>query len=272
MCIFPETVGGGVSMENIGFFDLLLKENIFFSSQYFFHLFSKVFMFCLCMNDERGKVLKILVFSEIVVNKKAYFLQIYKKAENKYGMHNKKLAGEGWGVPWRTLIVTILSAQSRDETTIPIAEMLFKKYSTLKKLSCASHKDVLRIIKRINYNRTKAKNVIAAAIFIRNEFNGKVPDEIDELLKIPGVGRKTANLVRWECFGKHCITVDTHVHRISNVLGIVNTKTPHETEIELEKIVPKKYWGKVNRMFVLWGKEASGRDKKKLLRKLDEIS
>lgn len=204
------------------------------------------------------------------MNKKEYFLRIYKKAYKKYGKRTKRLAGEGWGPPWRTLVVTIMSAQSRDEMTISTGERLFKKYPKLENLASAKFSDVLRIIKKINYNRTKAKNVIGAAKFIRDEFDGKVPSEIDDLTRIPGVGRKTANLVRTECFGKHGITVDTHVHRISNVLGIVKTKTPHQTEMELEKIVPKRLWGKVNRMFVLWGKEVPGRDKKRLMKHLEE--
>lgn len=203
-------------------------------------------------------------------NRKEYFLKIYKKAYKKYGKSTKRLAGEKWGSAWRTLIVTIMSAQSRDEMTIPVAEELFRVYPRLEDLARARFSDVLKIIKKINYNRTKAKNIIAAAEFILEEFGGKVPHEIDELMRIPGVGRKTANLVRWEWHGRQGITVDTHVHRISNVLGLVNTKTPHETEVELEKIVPERYWGKVNRIFVLWGKEVPGRDKKKLLDHLDK--
>lgn len=204
------------------------------------------------------------------MNKKQYFLKIFKKAYKKYGKRTKRLAADKWESPWRTLVVTIMSAQSRDEMTISIGEKLFRKYPTLDKLANAKVSDVLEIFKSLNYNRTKAKNVVGAAKFIVKEFKGKLPHEVDELVKIPGVGRKTANLVRWVCFGKHGIIVDTHVHRISNVLGIVKTKNPHKTEEELEKIVPKRYWGKVNRMFVLWGKEVPGKDKKRLLAHLEE--
>ena len=204
------------------------------------------------------------------MNKKQYFLKIFKKAYKKYGKRTKRLAADKWGHPWRTLVVTIMSAQSRDEMTISIGEKLFRKYPTLDKLANAKVSDVLKIFKSLNYNRTKAKNVVGAAKFIVKEFKGKLPHEVDELVKIPGVGRKTANLVRWVCFGKHGIIVDTHVHRLSNVLGIVDTKNPHQTEEELEKVVPKRLWGKVNRMFVIWGKEGPGRDKKRLLKKLEE--
>ncbi len=200
------------------------------------------------------------------MDKKKYFLEIFRKAERKYGKAEKRLAGEGWGAAWKILVATIMSAQSRDETTIPVAEELFRKYGSLEKLADAKYEDVLKIFKSLNYNLTKAKNVIAAAKYIRNK--GRVPEEIDELIKIPGVGRKTANLVRWEAFGEHGICVDTHVHRISNVLGFVKTKTPEQTERELEKIVPRRLWGKVNRVFVLWGKDVRGRSRERILARI----
>ena len=163
-----------------------------------------------------------------------------------------------------------MSAQSRDETTIPIAEALFRKYNTLDKLTKAKEKDVLKIFKGLNYNRTKAKNVIAVVKILLKDFNGKIPNTIEELTTLPGVGRKTANLVLSEVYGKDSITIDTHCHRLLNVLGVVNTKNPHQTELEMMKIAPRKYWSKINRIFVLWGKEVPGRDKKKLLAKLEE--
>ncbi len=202
------------------------------------------------------------------MNKTKYFLKIFKKLEKKYDKINKRLAGEGWKEPWQTLIATILSAQSRDETTIPIAENLFKKYFILNSLARAKFKDVFKILKSINYNRTKTKNVIKAAKFIIKNYHGKIPDNMEDLVKIPGVGRKTANLVLTEVHNKDAICVDVHVHRISNVLGLVNTKTPEKTEYALMKIVPKKYWYRVNRLFVLWGKETRGRDKNKFLKSL----
>ncbi|MBI4154839.1 hypothetical protein HY498_02010 [Candidatus Woesearchaeota archaeon] len=204
------------------------------------------------------------------MNKKAYFLKIFKKAEKKYSKSTKRLAGEGWDKPWKTLITTILSAQSRDETTIPIAEALFKRHSTLEKLANAKYIDVFQILKSINYNKTKTKNVIAAAKYILKNFKGKIPDNIENLTEIPGVGRKTANLVLAEVHKKDSITIDTHCHRLLNVLGLVKTKTPHKTELELMKIAPKKYWSKINRIFVLWGKDVPGRDKNKILKKLEE--
>ena len=205
------------------------------------------------------------------MNRKEYFLSIFKLARKKYDKLDRRLAAENWKQDWQTLIATLMSAQSRDETTIPIAENLFKKYPTLTKLAKANYKDVLKIFKSLNYNRTKAKHVIEAAKYIMQEYGGTVPESIEALTAIPGVGRKTANVVRSEVHNSAAIGVDTHVHRISNVLGLVKTKTPHQTEIELVKIIPHKYRSKVNRIFVLWGKDVPGRDKAKLLRSIGYI-
>ncbi len=203
-------------------------------------------------------------------NKIDYFLEIFNLAEKKYGSVEKRLAGEGWAENWQTLIATIMSAQSRDETTIPIAENLFSKYTKLSDLAKANYSNVLFILRSLNYNRTKAKNIIACAKVLVENYNGILSETIDELVKLPGVGRKTANLVITECFSKDGICVDTHVHRISNVFGFVKTKTPNETEIELMKIVPREYWSRINRIFVLWGKEVAGKDKNKLLKAIKQ--
>jgi endonuclease III len=204
------------------------------------------------------------------MDRRIEFLRIFRLAEKKYAKSEKLLAGDfkHWKEDWKVLISTILSAQSRDETTIPIAEKLFERYKSLRELANAKYSGVLQILKSMNYNKTKSKHVIAAAKFILEEFDGKVPDEIDDLVRIPGVGRKTANLVVTEVHNMDGICVDTHVHRICNVFGIVETKTPEQTEMELRRIIPKKYWSRINRLFVLWGKDVAGRDREKLLRKL----
>ena len=203
------------------------------------------------------------------MNKTKYFLEVFKLAEKRYGKHEKRLAGDGWNHGWQTLIATIMSAQTRDEVTIPVAENLFKKYNSVEKLSKAKVGKVLKIIKSVNFSKTKAKNVVNTAKMLVKNCNGRVPDSIDELIKLPGVGRKTANLVLSEVHEKDVICIDTHCQRLLNVLGIVNTKTPHQTEIEMMKIVPKRYWSRINRIFVLWGKDVRGRDKKVLLRQIN---
>lgn len=200
--------------------------------------------------------------------KTSAFLNLFKLAEKRYKTSSKRLAGDAWPQPWQTLIATILSAQTRDEVTIPIAEKLFKHYPSLETLANANQEDTLKIIKSINYNKTKAKHIIQASQHLLKHHYGKIPDNLEELKKIPGVGRKTANLVLSEVHSKDAICIDTHCHRILNVLGITRTKTPHQTEIAMMKIAPRKYWSRINRIFVLWGKDVPGRDKEKLLAKI----
>lgn len=204
------------------------------------------------------------------VSNKAYFLKIFKLAEKKYGKHEKRLAADDWKQGWQTLIATIMSAQTRDEVTIPVAETLFARYSTVEKLARARVADVLRIIKPVNFSPRKARYVVASARYLLAHYQGRVPDSMEELTKMPGVGRKTANLVLSETHQKDGITVDTHVHRIANVFGFVHTKTPTQTEYALMKVAPQRYWSRINRIFVLWGKDVRGRDKRKFLAKLQE--
>ncbi|MFT4282873.1 MAG: endonuclease III domain-containing protein [Candidatus Woesearchaeota archaeon] len=199
------------------------------------------------------------------MDRKKEFIKIFNLLEKKYKKDKKRLAGEGWDEPWQVVVATIMSAQSKDELTIVIAENLFSKYKTLESLALAKENDVLKIFKSLNYNKTKAKHVVAFANILLSQYFGVVPNTIDELIKLPGVGRKTANLVITEVYNLPGICVDTHVHRLCNVFGIVKTKTPDQTEVELKKLLPKKYWNKINRYFVLWGKEVSGYDKEKLL-------
>ena len=202
-----------------------------------------------------------------IEQRKKEFIKIFKLSEKHYAHDKKRLAAEGWKEHWQTLFATILSAQTRDETTIPIAEELFKK-KTLEQIAKSLPLDIKKIIHSINYNNTKAEHLVQAAQLLVKNHNGKVPSKIEELLLIPGVGRKTANLILGEIYGKDTICVDTHVHRISNVFGFVKTLTSEETEKELMKIAPKKYWTKINRIFVLWGKEVPGYDKSKFLEKI----
>lgn len=205
-----------------------------------------------------------------IKQKQKEFLKIWKLAHKKYSTNNKRLAGEGWQKDWQLLITTMLSAQSRDEITIPIAEQLFIKYKTLKQIANAPLDDIKNKIKKINYNISKARHIKKTANTLLNEHNGKVPKTIQELIKLPGVGIKTANLVATQLYGIDAICVDTHVHRIANVFEFVKTKTPQQTEKELQVIIPKKYWNKINRIFVLWGQDVKGKNPEKFLEKLNE--
>jgi len=155
--------------------------------------------------------------------------------------------------PFRILIATILSARTKDENTTKAADKLFKVYGTPKKLANAKVKDVEKMIKSVGFYHVKSKRIINAAKIILTKYNGKVPANMDKLVDIPGVGRKTANCVLVYAFEEPAIPVDTHVHRISNRLGLVETKTPEETEMALREKIPKKYWLPINNTFVMYG-------------------
>ena len=155
--------------------------------------------------------------------------------------------------PFRILIATILSARTKDENTTKAADKLFKLYGTPQKLAKAKVKDVEKVIKSVGFYHVKSKRIIEVANLILSKYNGKVPADIDKLVDMPGVGRKTANCVLVYAFEKPAIPVDTHVHRISNRLGLVDTKTPEETEIALREKIPKKYWLDINNTFVMYG-------------------
>jgi len=157
------------------------------------------------------------------------------------------------GGPFSILIGTILSARTRDENTAKVAKELFRKYKSAKALSNAKIKDVEKIIKSIGFYHVKAKRIIDVASIINSKYKGNVPDNLEELIDLPGVGRKTANCVLVYAFEKPAIPVDVHVHRISNRLGLVDTKIPEETEFELMKIISKKYWLEINDTFVMYG-------------------
>jgi len=155
--------------------------------------------------------------------------------------------------PFRILIATILSARTKDENTTKAADKLFKLYGTPQKLAKAKVRDVEKVIKSVGFYHVKSKRIIEVANLLLSKYNGKVPADIDKLVDMPGVGRKTANCVLVYAFEKPAIPVDTHVHRISNRLGLVDTKMPEETEMALREKIPKKYWLDINNTFVMYG-------------------
>jgi len=165
----------------------------------------------------------------------------------------RKLHEAETGGPFSILIGTILSARTKDETTTKVVNVLFSEYKNVKALANAKLKDVEKIIKSIGFYHIKAKRIIEVAKIIDFKYKGRVPDNLEKLVELPGVGRKTANCVLVYAYDKPAIPVDIHVHRISNRLGLVETKTPEETELELMKKIPKKYWLEINDMFVMYG-------------------
>lgn len=155
--------------------------------------------------------------------------------------------------PFFVLVATILSARTLDKTTASVCKRLFLKVKSFKDLERISQKELEKLLYPVGFYKTKAKHLKELPKVINERFAGKVPDEIEQLLMLPGVGRKTANLVVSVAFGKPGICVDTHVHRITNILGIVKTKTPLETENALREILPKRLWNKTNYLFVTLG-------------------
>ncbi len=155
--------------------------------------------------------------------------------------------------PFSILIGTILSARTRDETTTKVVKNLLSHYKSAKALSNAKIKEIEKIIKPIGFYHVKARRIIDVASILNSKYQGKVPNDFEKLVDLPGVGRKTANCVLVYAFDQPAIPVDIHVHRISNRLGLVDTKTPEETEFELMKKIPKKYWLQINDTFVMYG-------------------
>lgn len=156
--------------------------------------------------------------------------------------------------PFTVLISCILSLRTRDETTEKASAKLFSIAKTPKEMVKLSIKQIEKSIYPVGFYKTKAKRIKDICDVLIKNYNSNVPNKMEELLKLKGVGRKTANIVLVYGHGKkYHIPVDTHVHRIPNRLGWVHTKTPEQTEIELMKIVPKKYWRDLNDNFVQFG-------------------
>ncbi|WP_297455887.1 endonuclease III [Persephonella sp.] len=155
--------------------------------------------------------------------------------------------------PFQILISTIISLRTKDEVTAEASERLFKLADNPYDMLKLSEEEIAKAIYPAGFYRNKAKTIKKISQILVEKYNSQVPDILEELLKLPGVGRKTANLVLALSFNKPAICVDVHVHRITNRLGFVKTKTPEETELELMKKVPKKYWNKINDLLVAFG-------------------
>lgn len=151
------------------------------------------------------------------------------------------------------LIGCILSLRTKDLVSLPASRRLFSYAKTPKEMLTLSLATIQKLIYPVCFYRNKAKAIHAISAQLLEKFNGKVPNTEEDLLSLPGVGRKTMNLVLADAFGKPAICVDTHVHKISNRLGLVSSKTVDETEKQLKEILPKKYWSDWNRLLVMWG-------------------
>lgn len=180
----------------------------------------------------------------------------YKKVFEVFARNYKLVPLEVFGDdPYKTLVSTLLSSRTNDDTTLAASKRLFKAAPTIESLAQCKLPEIRNLVYPVGFYKTKAKHVKMLAEIIVKDFKGKIPNTREDLMKLPGVGRKTANLVLNRAFAKEAIAVDTHVHRISNLLGWVKTKTPEKTELELMKILPKKYWSSLNRLFVSIGRQ-----------------
>lgn len=155
--------------------------------------------------------------------------------------------------PFTILVATLLSARTQDTVTVPAVERLLAVAPTPERLAALDEATIARLIYPVGFYRTKARHLKELARVLVERYDGRVPDTLEELTKLPGVGRKTANLVLGEAFGKPAICVDTHLHRISNRLGIVRSKTPLETEMQLMEKAPPAYWADINAYLVALG-------------------
>ncbi len=175
--------------------------------------------------------------------------EIYRRMKQQAPPHHFEFHDPFW-----VLITTMLSHRTKDEVTDSAARALFEKYSDCKSLSHASYEDVLAIIEKVGFKTAKARRIIQAADIICRNYGGSVPASREELMEIPGVGRKTANVVLADSLGIPAIAVDTHVHRISNRMGFSRSKDPQEVEEALMKIVPVEDWLGFNPVLVEFGK------------------
>ncbi|HEY4707769.1 MAG TPA: endonuclease III [Thermodesulfobacteriota bacterium] len=155
--------------------------------------------------------------------------------------------------PLELLIATILSAQATDRLVNKITVGLFKKYRTAR--DYAESATLEGDISSINFYRSKAKNIKACCQRLVDEFGGKVPDTLEELTTLPGVGRKTANIVLGNAFGKDALAVDTHVKRVSQRLGLTDSDDPDKIEADLTAVIPSKRWTKTTHLFILHGRK-----------------
>lgn len=171
----------------------------------------------------------------------------------------RRHAGEGPVVsssdPFRVLISTVLSQRTRDENTAVATERLFSRYRTPQEMLSAPIYEIERLIRSSGFYKVKAQRIRQISRKLISDFGGKVPRTREELMSLPGVGAKTAGCVQVYAFSDDALPVDTHVHRISNRLGLVRTKTPEETEPALMKAVPREHWQEINHLMVRFGQK-----------------
>ena len=181
------------------------------------------------------------------------FNKIYKILSEHY--KNQLCAVDKYNDPFKVLISCIISLRTKDEVTEVSSKNLFKYASTPEEIIKLSPEKISNLIYPAGFYKRKGVQIFNISKILIETYSGNVPDSFEKLINLPGVGRKTANLVLSNGFGKDVICVDTHVHRIPNRIGIISTKSPEETELALMKILSKKYWKEINHLLVLHGKK-----------------
>lgn len=164
--------------------------------------------------------------------------------------------GLDYSTPFSLVVALILAAQCTDARVNLITPIFFNKYKTIEDIANANINEIENIIKPCGFYKNKAKSIKNTAILLKNDFNLKVPNTMEDLTKLPGIGRKSANIILQECFGKTVgIAVDTHVTRISRKIGLTDKNTQSEIEQDLMKKVDKQYWSTINHIFVWHGRK-----------------
>ena len=158
--------------------------------------------------------------------------------------------------PWELYVAVVLSARNRDDMVNKVTENLFKKYRTLDDYANANIEDFAKDINKLGLYKQKAKYIITAAKIIKEKYNGNLPDTMEELIKLPGVGRKTANIILWNAFKKaEGIAVDTHVRRLSRLFGLTKSTNLDKIEKDLMEIIPKERWGDLPYKLIDYGRK-----------------
>ena len=171
-----------------------------------------------------------------------------------YELHPNAKCELDHGSPFQLIVATALSAQTTDVAVNKVTPALFERYPTPYDLSLAELGDVENLIRKIGLYKNKAKNIVAMSKMLVDNYDSVVPEEIKELVKLPGVGQKTANVVVSNAFGVPAIAVDTHVFRVTNRIGIANAKNVKDTEVQLQKKIPREEWIQAHHTFIFHGR------------------
>ncbi|MGA1846698.1 endonuclease III [Deferribacter abyssi] len=187
-----------------------------------------------------------------MINKKKIVEELIRFLDERYSNAKCSL---NYTNPFQLLIATLLSAQCTDERVNKVTCALFKKYKDFEDFARADMEEIMEDIKPTGFYRNKAKNIKKLSEILVEKYDGRVPENIDELVKLPGIGRKTANVVLGNCFGKPGIVVDTHLKRISQRLGLTNNDNPDKIERDLMELIPEERWTKWSHQMIEFGRD-----------------